>query len=1156
MRNKATAFLAVFLCLVMALPSLGFGEESAPEKFTLVEESTFDLVNGRTYLYEHVKTGALVMFIINDDLNRVFQLNFRTPAETDMGVSHVFEHATLGGSEKYPSEDLFFNLSYQTYNTYMNASTANYMTFYPVASLSEEQLLRYADYYTDSCFNPLVTEDESMFRQEAWRYRMDTEDAPLTIEGTVYSEMKGAYDLDSAAWFNALKTIYPGSTCGNVHGGIPEEIINMTWEDLKAYHEKYYHPSNSLTLIYGDISDKDAFLDLLDGYFSAYERREFDIRDSLYTPITESVTAEYPFPGDAGADPSKQAQTYYAIFCDGATEEDVVTLDLLTTLMSVDSSVVMKTIREKLPAATAGCYVDDTTSDVTVIFYADNLDREEAEIFKAAVDEGLALLKEQGFDKASVDALMANTLISQSMATESASVGIDIMDNVAGYWALKGDVHGYEKMLANQYLFDTYYEEGRYTEAVERLLISPARTAQATTYMVPGLAEENAAKEAERLAAVKASLTEEEIAALIAQAVPEDDGSEEADEVTQALVSQLQAVTLASLPEEARIYTVTDEEKDGLRTLWAQANVSGVGTAMGLLDAQGFTAEELLWVKLYTDLIGSLNTSAHTRAQLADLEIRYLYNGVIKPSLLDAEDGLHPYIRFAFTALDDDLDEGYDLVYEILFDTDFNDLENLTAEVSGQRASLRTTISGNGVSILLYRGMALYDDTYAAYSYLNFLDYYEFLTALEAQLQEDPAPVVAKLQDVQQRFCSRSGAISAFAGGEASLPAFEAASAAFFGRLEEKPMEKQVLQFPKAAASEGLIVGGNVQYNVVFAPWEKLGADGYIGAMDAVTNLLSDVYLMPVLRDEYGAYGAYTQAMDDGLLLYSYRDPNVAQTFEVYKGLPAVIAALDVDQETLDGYILSAYSAYAQSSGELTGAASAILTELDYGESQEDKLEYMRSLKGLTVESLHGYADMYEKLMEEGYIATAGGAAAINENADLYAAVLDPFAAAESKGYTDLTDDYPYKAEVEYLAGLGLIAPMSDDYFGVDESATWGEYAQALCALMGAPGLGAGDAISILQQYNYIDTSVDPAGVAGEPMTRAQACDNIGLLLTFEDEDYAAAEAAEYPDKADAPEMTVLLAACELLPVRDGALLADEPITRGELAFMFAFLAQ
>ncbi len=1148
MRKKASVFLALFLCLTMLVPSLALGEEKA-EAFTLVEEGSFDLVNGTTYLYEHQKTGALVLFLINDDLNRVFEITFRTPAETDKGVSHVFEHATLGGSKKYPSKDLFFNLSYQTYNTYMNASTYNYMTTYPVASLSEEQLLRYADFYTDSCFNPIVMEDESLFRQEAWRYRLESEDAPLTIEGTVYSEMKGSYNIDSAAYYNALKTFYPGSTCGNVSGGLPEAIPDMTWEDLKEYHDKYYHPSNSLTVIYGDISGKEAFLDLLDGYFSAYEKREYDISDALYTPITESVVKEFPYPGDADADPSKTAQTYYCIYCDGATEEDAVTLDLLTTLMSVDSSLVMTRIREKLPAASAGCYVDTTTSDTTVIFYAENLEREEAEIFRDAVDAALIELRDTGFDQASVDALMANTLLQQSLATESSSVGVDLIPNIASYWVREGDIHAYEKNLANQTLFDSFNEQGLYTEAIGRLLVSPARTALVTTYLQPGLAEENAAKEAERLAEVKAAMSAEEIAALLA---PEEESAD--DGVTQALVAQLQAVTLESTPEEARIYTVTEEEKDGIRTLWSHANVSGVSTVMGILDAQGFSTEELLWVKLYTDLVGSLNTGEHTRAQLADLEIRYLYNGVIKPSLLETEDGFHPYLRFAFTALDEDLQAGYDLVCELLYGTDFGDLENLTAQVANLKASLRTTITNNALNILYYRGMAKYSPTWAAYAYMNHLDYYDFLTALDAQLAEDPAPVVEKLKDIQQRFFNRSGAISAFAGSEDSLPAFEAAAGSFFGRLEEKPMEKQEYAFPEIADSEALIMGGKVQFNVVYAPWETLGADGYIGAMDAVTNLLSDQYLMPVLRDGYGAYGAYTQAMTEGILLYTYRDPNVAQTFEVYRALPDAIREMDVDQETLEGYILSAYSYYAQSNGELTGAANAILTELSYGESQEDVIKYMRSLKELTPDSLHGYADLYEKLVSGGYLATAGGAAAIEENADLYVKVLNPFGVTNepAPGFEDLPEGHPFKDAVDTVISAGLMSPLSDTVFGTDESATWGDYAQALCPLMGADGLGAEDAVALLQQYGYLD----PAGVASEPMTRTQACQNISLVLTFEDSDYAAAEAADYPDKAEASEAAVLLAACELLPLRDGAVASEEPITRGELAFMFSFFAQ
>ena len=107
------------------------------------------------------------MYIANDDTNRAFQLTFLTRPLNDMGLPHVFEHATMYGSEKYPSKTMFFNASYQTYNTYMNAYTTDAMTCYPVASLSEAQLLKLADFYTDLCLNPDIMTKESIYRTEA-----------------------------------------------------------------------------------------------------------------------------------------------------------------------------------------------------------------------------------------------------------------------------------------------------------------------------------------------------------------------------------------------------------------------------------------------------------------------------------------------------------------------------------------------------------------------------------------------------------------------------------------------------------------------------------------------------------------------------------------------------------------------------------------------------------------------------------------------------------------------------------------------------------------------------------------------------------------------------------------------------------------------------
>ena len=113
--------------------------------FEALEIRDFPAINASVVRFVHEKTGAVLYYIANDDINRVFDLTFRTKAPDDTGVPHVFEHAILKGSEKYPSTQLYFNLEYQTYNTYINAYTYDRYTTYPVASMSEAQLVKLAD---------------------------------------------------------------------------------------------------------------------------------------------------------------------------------------------------------------------------------------------------------------------------------------------------------------------------------------------------------------------------------------------------------------------------------------------------------------------------------------------------------------------------------------------------------------------------------------------------------------------------------------------------------------------------------------------------------------------------------------------------------------------------------------------------------------------------------------------------------------------------------------------------------------------------------------------------------------------------------------------------------------------------------------------------
>jgi Zn-dependent M16 (insulinase) family peptidase len=168
-----------------------------------------------------------------------------------------------------------------------------------------------------------------------------------------------------------------------------------------------------------------------------------------------------------------------------------------------------------------------------------------------------------------------------------------------------------------------------------RWLKDSQTTALVTTYPEPGAKEQADAALAEKLEAVKAAMSADEIAELVAATnagAPEDHSAE--------YVSRLKAVTVASLPEEIKSYTVTDATDDdgNIRHIEAPAAVEGISQNYLLLDIAGLPQEDIHWFTLYTNLITQLDTTAHTKAELArragmsDVYLHQVFSGKRKPS--------------------------------------------------------------------------------------------------------------------------------------------------------------------------------------------------------------------------------------------------------------------------------------------------------------------------------------------------------------------------------------------------------------------------------------------------------------------------------------------------------------------------------------------
>ena len=194
------------------------------EAYRLITEKQVKELNSEGYILEHRKTGARVFLLSNDDENKVFCIGFRTPPADSTGVAHILEHSVLCGSEKFPVKDPFVELVKGSLNTFLNAMTYPDKTVYPVASCNEKDFQNLMDVYMDAVLHPNIYREEKIFRQEGWHYEMETEDSPLTLNGVVYNEMKGAFSSPESVLDRYTRNVLFPDTCyGNESGGDPAD---------------------------------------------------------------------------------------------------------------------------------------------------------------------------------------------------------------------------------------------------------------------------------------------------------------------------------------------------------------------------------------------------------------------------------------------------------------------------------------------------------------------------------------------------------------------------------------------------------------------------------------------------------------------------------------------------------------------------------------------------------------------------------------------------------------------------------------------------------------------------------------------------------------------------------------------------------------------
>lgn len=956
--------------------------------FRVNSMSHIEEVNSDAYLMEHVKSGARLMYLDNDDDNKVFYICFRTTPDNSKGTPHIMEHSTLCGSRKYPLKEPFVELAKGSLNTFLNAITWPDKTMYPIASRNDVDFHNLMDVYLDAVFYPNCLKNPQILMQEGWHYELENKDAPLTYNGVVYNEMKGALSSPEAIMEDrAMEKLFPDTTYGVESGGDPEVIPTLSFREFTEFHRRFYHPSNSYIYLYGDM-DIEKTLDYLDReYLSAFDRRNVDSMVKTQAPFSKrvSLTAPYGIAENEGTE-GKAIHALYTAFNDHMSTMDSLAFRILNyVLIDMDGAPLKQAVLDAgIGSDLSGSYGDSYKQPVWIVeATGSEVDKQAA--FADVVDSTLRSIALKGIDKDMLEAALNRT---EFTAREN-----DYQGRPKGlfYGVRAMDMWLYDRnpMDALRYIDDmNRLRENLKTNYFENLLLRYVikNPHQVLITMKPekGLTEKMNRETAEKLASFKSSLSDEQLDKIMAstKALKERQASGETEEALKTIPLLSRKDLKRPVEEEV----LEKENVSGVDHFHFQVHTNGITYVNFYFTLGNLKEEDIPYAILLSSLLRSLSTTKHSYTELARLSNAYTggmsfaLNGYGKVN--DTSSYL-PALTIRAKALTSKTDKLMDLLGEVINHTLFTDTKRLKELILQEKSEWDMSAFSRGHTLVMTR-LTSYFSKGGEFAEQSGLSYYYFLADLVKHFDENKDALEEKLAAISKKIFTRSGLFFETIGEEEEKKAVLANLPLVLDDMEEgEKAEPHVYSFPPESRNEAFLTSGKVQYVAKGGNFKSHGF-AYTGALRVMETILRYEYLWKKIRVLGGAYGAFTQFLRDGTaILCSYRDPNLSETIKAYEELPAYLENLTLSDREMTKYVIGTMAA---DEIQLTPSMKGERAMVHYlsGNTRESRMKIRDEIINCQVEDIRKLAPLVDSVMKDPYICVMGSEDKIQKDKDLF----------------------------------------------------------------------------------------------------------------------------------------------------------------------------
>jgi len=856
--------------------------------FERVRQHVIDSLNIRVEEYRHRKTGAPHYHLASDSDENVFLVGLRTVPMDSTGVAHMLEHTVLCGSEHYPVRDPFFMMIRRSLNTFMNAFTSSDWTAYPFASQNRKDFFNLMDVYLDAVFFSRLHELD--FAQEGHRLEfsdMENPESELVFKGVVFNEMKGAMSSPvSTLWQTLTKHLFPTTTYHYNSGGEPENIPDLSYEQLKEFYRVHYHPSNAVFMTFGNIPAHEHQQRIEERALSRFDMldTEISVGDEQRFSQPLAVEEQYALEGEE-AQGDKTHIVMGWLLGHSIDLEHALKVQLLSGVLLDDGASPLRHALETTSLGSAPsplCGVEESNREISFMCGLEGSKPENAQAMEDLVMQVLNGVADKGIDLERVESVLHQIeLLQREISGDGYPYGLHLILEALPAAIHRGDpvaVLNLDPVLAS--LREQIKDPGFIKQLVTELLIDNPHRVRLTMAPDPELSNRRKQAEAERLQKIKDALSEQEKIAIVerSKALQERQATEDDPDI-------LPKVGLGDVPTELPKVSGDAVSVDRMPGHYYEQGTNGLVYQQIVVELPPLADDELELLPLYTEILPEVGHGSGSYLDAQALQSK-VSGGIGSYLSLRSEYGNSQagrgFMVMGSRALVRNHPEFCQLMQASFETARFDEQSRIREIIAQQRARREQSITGAGHQLAMSAASSGYSAIGALQHRIKGLQSIRTLKVLDDSLTDSAAlaEVCKRLERVHGKMIAASRQFLVVGEVDNRQQLLQQVNDCWrnhgidvdgFEPIRFEPADRQVKQ---AWVTSTQVNFCSHAYKAV----DSSHADA--PALSVLAGFLRNGFLHTAIREKGGAYGGGAGYDGDNstFRFYSYRDPRLQET--------------------------------------------------------------------------------------------------------------------------------------------------------------------------------------------------------------------------------------------------------------------------------------